>query len=107
MREVLPHFLSLKKWLNNEISTILYFLCYRSVTADNKVLLVTVDGRQPGFSDGVDLRELSVIMRALKTKNAMNLDGGGSTTMYIKGDGIVNKISDASERSVANILYVK
>lgn len=77
------------------------------VTADNKVLLVTVDGRQPGFSDGVNLRELSVIMRALKAKNAMNLDGGGSTTMYIKGDGVVNKISDTSERSVANVLYVK
>ena len=77
------------------------------VTADNKVLLVTVDGRQPGFSEGLNLRELSVVMRALEAKNAMNLDGGGSTTMYIKGSGVVNSISDAAERSVANVLYMK
>lgn len=77
------------------------------VTADNKVLLVTVDGRQPGVSEGVNLREFSVIMRALKAKNAINLDGGGSTTMYIKGKGVVNKVSDPSERAVANALYVK
>lgn len=77
------------------------------ITTSNKVLLVTVDGRQPNFSEGVNLRELSVVMRALKAKNAMNLDGGGSTTMYINGNGVVNSVSDASERFVANVLYIK
>ena len=77
------------------------------VTSDNKALFVTVDGRQAGGSDGVNLQEFSVIMRALKARNAMNLDGGGSTTMYIKEQGVVNNISGSSERAVANVLYIK
>lgn len=51
------------------------------VTADNKLLLVTVDGRQSGFSEGVTLVELANLMASYGATNAINLDGGGSTTM--------------------------
>jgi exopolysaccharide biosynthesis protein len=52
-------------------------------TADNKLVLVTVDGRQPGVSEGLPLDELAQLMIELGCVQALNLDGGGSTTMAI------------------------
>ena len=69
-----------------------------------KVFFVTVDGRQTGFSVGMSLNELADLMLSLGAFNAVNLDGGGSTTMVIR-DQIVNRPSDAAgERAVANSL---
>jgi hypothetical protein len=51
------------------------------ITADNKLLLMTVDGRQPGFSEGVTLVELASLLSSYGAVNAINLDGGGSTTL--------------------------
>ena len=48
-----------------------------------KLLLVTVDGRQAGFSEGVTLAELANLMASYGATDAINLDGGGSTTMAI------------------------
>jgi Phosphodiester glycosidase len=53
------------------------------ITGHNTLLLVTVDGRQPGFSEGMSLDELAQLMIELGAVNALNLDGGGSTTMVI------------------------
>jgi hypothetical protein len=78
-----------------------------------RLLLVVVDGRQKPYSDGVTLRELADIMRALGARDAINLDGGGSTTMVYadtRSAGtlrIANRPSDASgERPVANALAI-
>ena len=49
------------------------------VRADGRLLLVTVDGRRPGWSAGVTLREAARVMRSLGARDALNLDGGGST----------------------------
>lgn len=69
-----------------------------------KVFFVTVDGRQPGFSVGMSLPELANYMLSIGCYNAVNLDGGGSTTMVVR-DKVVNSPSDAAgERSVANAL---
>ena len=71
-----------------------------------KLLLVTVDGRQPGHSIGMSLSELANFMLRLGCFQAINLDGGGSTTMLV-GTRVVNRPSDASgERAVANALLV-
>src|SRR5690606_39007789 len=51
------------------------------LTADQKLLLVSVDGRQPAFSEGVYLDELGGLLADLGAVQAINLDGGGSTTM--------------------------
>ncbi len=58
-------------------------------TKDNHIILVTADGRE-GSSIGLTLNELAHLMQSLGCVNAMNLDGGGSTVMYVKGN-IVNK----------------
>lgn len=84
-------------------------------TSGNKVYLVTVDGRSKGNSLGVNLHELANILKWLGAENALNLDGGGSTTMYIEGqpeNGIVNRPCDnqkfdrQGERRVSNSLLV-
>jgi Phosphodiester glycosidase len=74
-------------------------------TADGKLLIVTVDGRQPGHSVGMSLRELAELFVRLGARSAMNLDGGGSTTMVIDGT-IVNRVSDPQERRVPSALLV-
>ena len=58
-----------------------------------RVLLVTVDGRQPAHSIGMTLPELADFMVGLGAVEALNLDGGGSTTMVVAGQ-VVNLPSD-------------
>ncbi len=53
------------------------------ITKDHKLLLVTVDGREPGISEGMPLNELAQLMIELGAVQALNLDGGGSTTIAI------------------------
>lgn len=53
-------------------------------TADNHLIIVTVDGREKS-SVGMTLTELSNFMKSIGCYNAMNLDGGGSTVMYVNG----------------------
>ncbi|WP_162146773.1 phosphodiester glycosidase family protein [Acholeplasma granularum] len=79
---------------------------------NNNPILFTVDGRNPGISDGVNLREFAKIMAENGILNGFNLDGGGSTQVFIKKDGVhqmVNKPSDTSPyRRVSNaILFIK
>ena len=58
-------------------------------TEDNTLIMLTADGRE-GASVGLTLFELANLMKEFGCKNAMNLDGGGSTVMYINGE-VVNK----------------
>ncbi len=74
------------------------------VTKDRHLLLVTVDGRQ-SQSAGLSLPELAALMLRLGAVNAMNLDGGGSTTMFV-GGGIVNGPSDGILRPIADSLLL-
>jgi hypothetical protein len=75
------------------------------VRADGKLLLVTVDGRRPGWSTGMTLTEAARLMRSLGARDALNLDGGGSTTMTVRGE-VVNRPSDpGGERRVSNGVF--
>lgn len=71
-----------------------------------KLLLVTIDGRQPSESIGMSLTMLTDLLLELGAVEAMNLDGGGSTTMVIHNK-IVNKPSDQTgERPVSDAILV-
>jgi exopolysaccharide biosynthesis protein len=71
-----------------------------------QLLLVTVDGRQPGESIGMSLTMLADLLIEFGAVEAINLDGGGSTTMVIKNK-LVNKPSDATgERPVSDAILV-
>ncbi len=68
--------------------------------------LVTVDGRQPDTSAGMTLTELQRLARRIGLTDALNLDGGGSTTMVI-GGRIVNQPADPTgARTVSDVLLV-
>ena len=58
-------------------------------TSDNHLIMLTADGRE-GASIGLTLMELANLMKEFGCVNAMNLDGGGSTVMYVNGQ-VVNK----------------
>lgn len=70
-----------------------------------KVYLLAVDGRQPGYSLGMSLPEVAQALLDLGCTEGMNLDGGGSTTLWARG-AVVNRPSDGRERPVANGLLV-
>lgn len=67
----------------------------------SRLYLLTIDGRQKGYSAGASLEETAQILRSLGAKEGMNLDGGGSTTLIAR-DEILNSPSDGTERAIAN-----
>lgn len=73
-------------------------------TADGRILLVAVDGRQPGYSTGLTNFELALTMMRMGAVTASALDAGGSTTMAFDGK-LLNRPSDSGgERAVAEAL---
>jgi hypothetical protein len=74
---------------------------------DGTIWLAVVDGRQPQLSVGMTLVELRDLAHRLGLVNALNLDGGGSTTMWVQGQ-VVNSPSDAAgPRKVSDALIVR
>jgi hypothetical protein len=57
-------------------------------------LLITVDGRHEGKAEGMTLEELAGFMKKLGCVEALNLDGGGSTTMWLRDKGVINHPTD-------------
>lgn len=75
-----------------------------------KMILLLVDGRKPGIAAGMSYDELAQEMLQLGCKQALNLDGGGSSVMAIRDtDGkmkVLNEPTDGRERAVANVLGI-
>ncbi len=80
----------------------------------NELLLVVVDGRQPGYSEGVTVNEMAQIMLSLGAYEAINLDGGGSSTLVVEGPNEHPKVLNSPinhglpglQRPVANHLGI-
>ena len=83
-----------------------------AITKDKRVLLITVDGRSPGNAIGMNIPELAHLIKTLGGKTALNLDGGGSTTLYLDGK-ILNHPCDnkrfdhEGERHIPNMIFFK
>ena len=78
------------------------FLC----TYKGSIIFITVDGRSEE-GEGMTLFEAQKFLQDLGCDDALNLDGGGSTTMWLKNKGVVNFPSDKTgERPVANALLI-
>jgi len=76
------------------------------VVDDNHLVFVVVDGRSPGYSEGVTLTELAAIMQDLGATTAYNLDGGGSSTLYFDGEVVNDPLGKGAERGTSDILYI-
>ena len=74
-------------------------------TKDNNLIMLTADGRE-GSSIGLTLNELASLMKEFGCINAMNLDGGGSTVMYVQGK-VVNKPAVSGGIPLSHTLSVK
>ncbi len=71
-----------------------------------EVVILAVDGRWNGNSVGVVSKVLADIMKSVGCSEAMNFDGGGSTTHWTVNRGVTNHPSDGTERSVVNGVFV-
>ena len=82
------------------------------VTKDRRMLLVTVDGRALGHAIGMSIPELAHLVKVLGGRTALNLDGGGSTTLYLDGR-ILNHPCDnrrfdhEGERRIPNMIFFR
>lgn len=82
-------------------------------TQDKRTVFITVDGRSKGNASGVSIPELAHLIRVLGGEDALNLDGGGSTTLWTEAGGVLNCPSDngkfdhQGERKIPNMVYVK
>lgn len=80
-----------------------------ALTKDKKILLIVVDGRLKGKSEGINIPEFTHMIRILGGKDALNLDGGGSSTLWnvaLPDKGIANTPCGSAERQVGNSLCV-
>lgn len=81
------------------------------VKKDGTIIMLVADGRNTNAA-GLTLLELTKIMQWLGCKSAINFDGGGSSTLWVKGFSVVNHPSDnkkwdhEGERKVANALVI-
>ena len=72
---------------------------------DQKLILIVADGRQPGYSTGMSLYEISTVLIELGATEAINLDGGSSSTFVVDGK-VTNKPSGHQERDVLNAVFI-
>ncbi len=73
---------------------------------DGRIVLIVVGGRQPYHSLGMTLLELAGTLRAIGVTDAMNLDGGGSSTLVVRGVVINLPSDEVGERPVSDVLLV-
>ncbi|WP_192823174.1 phosphodiester glycosidase family protein [Rufibacter sp. LB8] len=76
-------------------------------TADNKVILMVVEGRNPGISSGVTIPEMAQIFLGIGAHEAMNFDGGGSSALAIQGKNTILPSDAGEQRAVPTALLVK
>lgn len=66
-------------------------------------VIIVVDGRQPGYSDGISLQDLQLLFQDYGAQVAFNLDGGGSAEMWFMGE-IISSPSGGQERRISDII---
>lgn len=76
------------------------------LSKDKKTMFVAVIDGRSSLSIGTTCTQTAAIMKAFGAYEAVNFDGGGSSTMYVRGTGVANRPSDGSERVVANHLGI-
>lgn len=82
------------------------------MTDDDRLLVFVVDGRS-SQAHGMSIKELTTLFEAFNCHSALNLDGGGSSTAWVKNRGVINYPSDnkkfdhQGERGVATVIVVK
>ena len=75
-------------------------------TADNKLIVMVVEGRNPGVADGVTLTQAAQLLKDVGCIEALNLDGGGSSCMLINGRETIRPSDKAKQRPVPAVFII-
>ena len=73
---------------------------------DEKLFLIAIDGRQPGYSMGMTLYEMGTFFSELGIKHAINFDGGSSSTLWTLGR-VANSPAHGYERRIFNVAMIR
>ena len=76
-------------------------------TKDNKLIILVIEGRNPGLAEGATLTQEAQMLKEIGCWEALNLDGGGSSCMLVNGKETI-KISDKTgQRPVPAVFIIK
>ena len=76
-------------------------------TADNKLIILVVEGRNSGVAEGASLKHLAMMMKEIGCEEALNLDGGGSSCMVVNGKNTIRPSDkDAQQRPVPAVFII-
>lgn len=76
------------------------------ITRDNQLIILMVEGRNPGIASGASLEDMAEIFLDLKCVEALNLDGGGSSCMLINGEETIKVSDKTGQRPVPAVLMI-
>jgi len=75
-------------------------------TADGDLIVLVVEGRNPGIAEGANLIQLAQLMQSIGCVEALNLDGGGSSTMLINGKETIKPSDKTGQRPVPAVFII-
>lgn len=76
-------------------------------TNDGRLIILAVEGRNPGIAEGASLQHLAEIMRDLNCHEALNLDGGGSSCLLINGKETIKPSDKEGQRAVPAVFLIQ
>lgn len=76
-------------------------------TADGKLIILVIQGRMPGVSEGADLNQEATILKELGCQEALNLDGGGSSCLLVNGKETIKVSDKEGQRPVPAVFLIK
>lgn len=76
-------------------------------TKNNKLIILVVEGRNPGIASGATLKQEAEIFKDLGCWEALNLDGGGSSCMLVNGKATINVSDKEGQRPVPGVFIIR
>lgn len=76
-------------------------------TKDGKLIILVVEGRNPGIAEGSTLTELAQLFKELGCEEALNLDGGGSSSLLINGKETIQPSDKGGQRAIPAVFVIK
>lgn len=76
-------------------------------TNDNKLIIMAVEGRRPGIAEGASLTDLANLFIQLDAKEALNLDGGGSSCLLVMGRETIRPSDKEGQRPVPGVFLIR
>lgn len=76
-------------------------------TYDGRLIILVVEGRRPGVAEGASLMQEAEMLRHLGCKEALNLDGGGSSCMLVNGKPTINPSDKEGERPIPAVFLIR